>query len=70
MGRRIVSNGRTSGDVGAFADGDGRDQLCVAADERMIFNNGAIFINAIVIHRNNAGANINPFANSRITQIA
>src|SRR5262245_32303027 len=53
-GRHVLSNRRPAPDVCALADGDGRDQLRVGADERAVLDGRHVLPFAVVVARDRA----------------
>jgi hypothetical protein len=51
----------------ASADGDRRDELSIAADERIVFDDGAVFVGTVVIASNRAGTNVDARSDRGIT---
>src|SRR5699024_7201893 len=68
--RRMPRNGRTGANGGARPDLDGRYQLHVGADERMVTDCRDMLVYPVVIAGDDAGADIDIGADVGITDIA
>src|SRR5262252_6969798 len=65
----VLANRRAAADVGAFTDGDGRDELRIAADERAVLDRRLILLLAVVVARDRAGADVHLVADRRVAEI-
>lgn len=68
-GRDVLANRRAGADVGAFADGDRRNQLRIAADEGSVSDGGHLFPEPVVVARDGAGTNVHVGANDGVAEI-
>ena len=68
-GGRAFGDGAAAAHCAAGADGDGRHQHAVAADMHVGFDHGAVFVGAVVIRRDAAGAVVDAFADRGVAQI-
>src|SRR5690606_26283829 len=57
-------------DRGTGTDLDGRDQARVRADERVVADDGAMLVRAVVVACDRAGADIDAFADGGIADVA
>jgi hypothetical protein len=66
FGGHIVGDGAACRDIRAVADGQGRNQRRVRADEHAVANHGAVLALAVVVAGNRARADIGALANRRV----
>src|SRR5438128_7815327 len=69
IGRNVFTNRGAAADVRAFADRDRRDELRVAPDERAVFDRRLIFLLAVVVARDRAGADVHLLADCGVAEI-
>ena len=69
-GRRIGADGRAGADGGVLADRYGRDQGAVRADKSAVLNDGTMFVRAVVVAGDRAGADVDCRTDGRIADIA
>src|SRR5690349_3176960 len=69
VGGHVLGDRRSRADVRPVADGDRRDQACVGADERIVADFRLVFLEAIVVARDRAGAHVHAVADRRVTEI-
>src|ERR1700730_11545103 len=67
--RHIFGDAGGSGDIGAFSDADRGDQNAVAAYEYAVFDDGLVLVYAVIVAGNGTGADIDFFADFRVTQV-
>jgi hypothetical protein len=68
--RDILGDCRGCGDVGALADPQRGDQDAVAADKNIVFDDGLVFVYAIVVAGDGAGADIDLFADLAVPEVS
>ena len=61
-GRHVVGHSGPGGDICALPDVHGRDEIGVAADKRVVVNDGAGFFHAVIVDRDRAAAEVDVFA--------
>ena len=54
----VFGDAAAGGDVGACADGDGSDEGGVGADEDSVADGGEVFVDAVVVAGDGAGADV------------
>ncbi len=69
VSRNIFGNDRTCADIRAIAHAHGRDQRRIAADKNPFADSRGIFVHAVVVARNCAGADIRAGPHARVAQI-
>src|SRR3546814_20816075 len=69
IGRGVAGQCRAGTQGGAFAHGDRRHQLRVRTHEYIVFDDGAEFIDAVVIAGNRARADIDALADGRVANV-
>lgn len=69
VGRDGAGDGGARGDVRAVADAEGGDELAVGADEDVVANVGAVFLDAVVVAGDDARADVAVGADVGIAQI-
>src|SRR6266851_2852026 len=62
----VLANRRPAADIRALADRHRRDQLRVAADERAVLNGRLVLVDAVVVARNRAGADVHLLADAGV----
>src|SRR5206468_4096784 len=67
--RHVARDRRAGGDVRPAADVHGRDELRVAADERLVLDHGLMLLLAVIVARDRAGADVDPFSDDRVPEI-
>src|SRR5215467_475194 len=70
FGRNVLGYGRPGGDIGVFADPHRGTELRVCPDECAVFHDSRVFLDAIVIACDDAGADVDVLADRRIAQIS
>src|SRR5215813_11252816 len=68
-GRNVLADRGAAADVCALADRDRRHQLRVAADERAVLDRRLVFLLAVVVARDRAGADVHLRADRRVAEI-
>ncbi len=69
VGRDIARDARRRADDGAVADGHGRDEHRVGADEDAVADHGPVLMHAVVVASDRAGADVDALAHRRIADI-
>ena len=69
IGRHVLRDGRSGGDVRARANAHRRDQLRIRSDERAVLDDGLVLVHAVVIARDRAGADVRALADRGVAQI-
>src|SRR5476649_2349523 len=68
-GRRVFGQRGAGADGGAAAHRHGRDQLGDAADEAVVFDHGARFVDAVVVAGDGAGADVDARTNGGVADV-
>ena len=69
VGGDVFGDAGTRADVGSIADGDGRDERGVAADERGLANARDVLVDAVVVAGDGSGADVGAFADFAVTEV-
>src|SRR6202171_6418668 len=67
--RDTFGHDRAGGDERVRPDGDGRDHAAVAADEGAVADLRLVLVDAVVVHDDDAGADIHSIAHGRVADV-
>src|SRR5579859_1314650 len=68
--RHVFAHRRSRAHVGAFADGDGGDELGVGADEGAVLDDGLVLVHAVVVAGDGAAADVHFRADVGVAEVA
>src|SRR6476660_8673621 len=69
IGRHVLGNRRSRGNIRPSPDANRGDQLTVAADERAVFDHGWILRDAVLVAGNRPGTPVDVLSDRRVAEI-